>query len=138
MAEQVPTVAVGETVKATVEHLAPYGAFVRLENGQKAMIHISEISHNFVKDIEEVLQVGQEITAKVVKIDEKKRIDLSIKALQVREQRPRRHEEEFEKKLANFIKFSDEKFADINTKSKAPHGTRRRTGHSTGRSACGK
>ena len=126
-----PAVSVGETVSGTVEHVAPYGAFVRHESGQKAMVHISELSHNYVKKVEDVLEQGKNITAKVIKIDDKGRIDLSIKALQVREVRPPVHrEEDFEKKLTNFLKFSDEKIADLNSKCKDPRGTKRRAGGS--------
>ena len=114
-----PAVSVGETVSGTVEHVAPYGAFVRLESGQKAMVHISELSHNYVKKVEDVLEQGKNITAKVIKIDDKGRIDLSIKALQVREVRPPVHRE-----------FSDEKIADLNSKCKDPRGTKRRAGGS--------
>ena len=126
-----PAVSVGETVSGTVEHIAPYGAFVRLESGQKAMVHISELSHNYVKKVEDVLEQGQKVTAKVIKIDDKGRIDLSIKAMKVREVRPpARREEDFEKKLAGLMKFSDEKIADLNSKSKDPRGTKRRSGNS--------
>lgn len=120
---------VGDILSGTIEHMAPYGVFVRLESGQKAMVHISELSHNYVKKVEDVVEAGQKITAKVIKIDEKGRIDLSIKALQVKETRPPvQREDDFEKKLANFIKFSDEKIADLNNKSKDPRGTKKRTG----------
>lgn len=129
MAESNPAaVGVGDVVTGTVEHIAQYGAFVRLENGQKAMIHISELSHNFVKKVEDVLSVSQKVTAKVIKIDEKNRIDLSIKAMQVRESRPVRREEDFEKKLTNFMKLSDEKIADLNSKMKDTRGKRRGPG----------
>ena len=77
-------VSVGDVLNGTVEHVAAYGAFIRLDSGQKAMVHISELSHNYVKKVEDVLEVGQKITAKVIKIDDKGRIDLSIKALQVK------------------------------------------------------
>ncbi len=120
-------VSVGEVLTGTVEHIAPYGAFIRLDNGQKAMIHISELSHNFVKKVEDVLSPSQQITAKVIKIDDKGRIDLSIKALQMRESRPVRREEDFEKKLTSFMKQSDEKIADLNSKVKDARGARRRT-----------
>jgi S1 RNA binding domain protein len=123
-----PVVGVGDVLTGTVEHIAPYGAFIRLEGGQKAMIHISELSYNFVKKVEDVLAPSQEITAKVIKIDEKGRIDLSIKALQVREQRPVRREEDFEKKLTSFMKQSDEKIADLNNKVKDSRGGKRRPG----------
>ena len=127
-----PAVSVGETVSGTVEHVAPYGAFVRLESGQKAMVHISELSYNYVKKVKGVLEQGKKITAKVIKIDDKGRIDLSIKALQVKEVRPPVHrEEDFEKKLTNFLKFSDEKIADLNSKCKYPRGTKRRAGGGT-------
>jgi S1 RNA binding domain protein len=118
-------ISIGDVVSGTVEHIAPYGAFVRLDNGQKAMIHISELSHNFVKKVEDVLALSQPVTAKVIKIDDKGRIDLSIKAMLVREQRPARREEDFEKKLTSFMKHSDEKIADLNSKVKDSRGKRR-------------
>ena len=127
------SVSVGDVLSGTVEHVAAYGAFVRLASGQKAMVHISELSHNYVKKVEDVLEVGQKVTAKVIKIDDKGRIDLSIKALQVKEpQRPVRREEDFEKKLTNFLKFSDEKIADLNSKCKDPRSAKRRTGSGGG------
>ena len=121
------SVNVGDLLSGTVEHIAPYGAFIRLESGQKAMVHISELSHNFVKKVEDVLTVAEKVTAKVIKIDEKGRIDLSIKALQVREpQRPVKREEDFEKKLTTFLKSSDEKIADLNNKTKDPRASKKR------------
>lgn len=122
----VSAVSVGDVLTGTVEHIAPYGAFIRLDNGQKAMIHISELSYNFVKKVEDVLEMSQQITAKVIKIDDKGRIDLSIKALQVKEQRPVRREEDFEKRLTSFMKQSDEKIADLNSKMKDSRGSKRR------------
>lgn len=134
MVEKTPAtsqVSVGDVLTGTVEHVAPYGAFVRLESGQKAMVHISELSHNYVKKVEDVLEIGQKITAKVIKIDDKGRIDLSVKALQAKEPvRPVHKEEDFEKKLTNFLKFSDEKIADLNSKAKDPRSGKRRTGNS--------
>lgn len=131
MSEKAPEttpVGVGDVVSGTVEHLAAYGAFVRLESGQKAMIHISELSHNYVKKVEDFLEVGQKVTAKVIKIDDKGRIDLSIKATQVKEppQRSAPREDDFEKKLAGFMKTSDERIADLNSKTKDPRGTKKR------------
>ncbi len=121
------SVNVVDLLSGTVEHIAPYGAFIRLESGQKAMVHISELSHNFVKKVEDVLTVAEKVTAKVIKIDEKGRIDLSIKALQVREpQRPVKREEDFEKKLTTFLKASDEKIADLNNKTKDPRASKKR------------
>jgi S1 RNA binding domain protein len=119
---------IGDVLTGTVEHIAPYGAFVRLDNGQKAMVHISELSYNFVKNVGDVLTLSQQVTAKVIKIDDKGRIDLSIKALQVKEPKPVRREEDFEKKLTSFMKISDEKIADLNNKTKDARGAKRRSG----------
>jgi S1 RNA binding domain protein len=121
-------VSVGDVVKGTVERIVDYAAFVRLENGQRAMIHISQLSFNYVKNVGDVLTLSQQVTAKVINIDEKARIDLSIKALQAREPRPVRREEDFEKKLTSFMKQSEEKIADINSKAKDSRGGSRRPG----------
>jgi S1 RNA binding domain protein len=125
-------VKVGDIITGTVEHLAPYGAFVRLASGQKAMVHVSELSHRFVKKVEDVLELQQQVRAKVIKIDDKGRIDLSLKALE--KPAPQRHAGggssagpmDFEKKLTQFMKVSDQKIADLNTKNKDGHGGKRR------------
>jgi len=125
------TVNVGDTVTGTVEQIMPFGAFVRLSTGQKAMVHISELSHDFVKKVEDVVSLKQEIRAKVVKIDERGRIDLSIKRLQPRPDRQRQGRsnggaDDFEKKLASFLKTSDQKISDLNKKAKDGRGSRGR------------
>ncbi len=123
---QTSEIKVGETVTGTVEQILPYGAFVRLASGQKAMVHISELAHSFVKKVEDVLQKDQEIKARIIKIDERGRIDLSIKQLQPRPQRPQKNAtgsgDDFEKKLASFMKASDQKFSDLNKKAKDSRG----------------
>ncbi|MDR0764586.1 MAG: S1 RNA-binding domain-containing protein [Synergistaceae bacterium] len=127
-AANAPAVSVGDVVTGTVEHIANYGAFVRLKNGQKAMIHVSELSYNFVKNVGDVLTLSQQVTARVIKIDDRGRVDLSIKALQMKEPKPVRREEEFEKKLTFFMKQSDEKIADLNSKIKDSRGGKRHPG----------
>ena len=120
-----PDLATGDVVTGIVEQIMPYGAFVRLQNGQKAMIHISQLSHKFIKSIDAVLQPQQEIKAKVVKIDERGRIDLSLKAMEEppafsAPRTPRfvpsggssastGNSDDFEKKLSSFMKVSEEK-----------------------------
>ena len=87
---------VGEIVDCTVEQIQPYGAFVRIaKTGRKGMIHISELSYNFVKNITDVLNISDKIQAKVIRIDERGRVDLSLKQTQEppqRQQRPARFE----------------------------------------------
>jgi S1 RNA binding domain protein len=127
------TVNVGDIVTGTVEQITPFGAFVRLSTGQKAMVHISELSHDFVKKVEDVVSLKQEIRAKVVKIDERGRIDLSIKRLQPKPDRDRSRQQrdgggadDFEKKLASFLKTSDQKISDLNKKAKDGRGSKGR------------
>jgi small subunit ribosomal protein S1 len=74
---------VGSIVKGTVSRLAKFGAFVKLAPGIEGLVHISEISHQRVNNIANVLREGQEVDVKVVTLDvENQRIGLSIKALQ--------------------------------------------------------
>jgi S1 RNA binding domain protein len=128
---------IGEIADCKVEQVMPYGAFVRLSNGKRGMIHISELSHKFVKQVTDVLQVDQEIKAKVIKIDEKGRIDLSLKQLQSKSARDRDNrgssqpvnkEENFEKKLSDFMKQSETKITDLNNRTNSS-----RSGHKKGK-----
>ena len=82
---------VGEIVDCTVEQIMPYGAFVRItKTGRKGMIHISELSYSFVKNIADILNIQDKIQAKVIRIDERGRVDLSLKQTQEPPQRPPR------------------------------------------------
>ncbi|MCQ2555479.1 MAG: bifunctional 4-hydroxy-3-methylbut-2-enyl diphosphate reductase/30S ribosomal protein S1 [Clostridia bacterium] len=73
--------AVGQEVCGKVVQIKDYGAFVELEPGLDGLVHISEVAHKRVDNISDELKVGQEVTAKILEIDEeKKRISLSIKA----------------------------------------------------------
>jgi len=120
---------IGDVVEGTVEQIVPYGVFVRLENGKRAMIHISELSRGYVKKVEDVMELNQKVKAKVIKIDERGRIDLSIKKLQEENARPVRATspaEDFEKKLASFLKASEEKMMDLSKKTKDGKGSRSR------------
>ena len=126
---QITEVKVGDIVTGTVEQILPYGAFVRLPTGQKAMIHISDLAHEYVKKVEDILRTQQEVKAKVLKIDERGRIDLSLKQLQARPERPRQQRgasspagDDFERKLASFLKASDQKLSDLNKKNKEGSG----------------
>ena len=74
--------AVGNTVTGKVVRLAPFGAFVELEDGVDGLVHISQIAWERVEKVEDALRVGQEVSAKVLELDlENKRISLSIKEL---------------------------------------------------------
>jgi len=73
---------IGKSYTGRVTSLANFGAFVNI-NGADGLVHLSEISWERVKHPNEVLEVGQEVTVKVISIDEdKKRIGLSLRQLQ--------------------------------------------------------
>ncbi|MDD3155233.1 MAG: 30S ribosomal protein S1 [Victivallaceae bacterium] len=73
---------VGDVVKGKVSKIAAFGAFVELSNKIDGLIHISQISHDRVEKVKDVLSVGSEVEARVIKVDsEERRIGLSIKAL---------------------------------------------------------
>jgi len=126
------SVRVGDLVECVVEQIMTYGAFVRLSTGQKGMVHISELSFNFVKKVEDVLALRQNIKARVVKIDEKGRIDLSLKKAEERTiiQVPitKEDKDSFEKKMASFLKLSESKIADLNNKLSSPRSGKKRPG----------
>jgi S1 RNA binding domain protein len=136
------TLAVGDEVEGTVEHITAYGAFVRLSTGQKAMIHISELSHEYVQKVEDILEKEQNVKAKIIKIDEKGRIDLSLKVLQAKASfspppsrgagKAKSSPDDFEKQLTTFLKRSEEKNAEIAAKNKGKSGGRRRGGGAKG------
>lgn len=74
--------AVGDTVTGTVARMTDFGAFVELEEGVDALLHVSQISKEHIEKPADVLSIGQEVTAKVVDFNEAdKKISLSIKAL---------------------------------------------------------
>jgi general stress protein 13 len=72
---------VGSIVKGKVTGIQPYGVFVALDEETQGLVHISEIAHGFVKDIHEHVKIGDEVTVKILSVDEKaNKISLSIKA----------------------------------------------------------
>lgn len=72
-------ITVGSILEGTVKTITKFGAFVVLPGGRSGLVHISEISHSYVNDVKDHLQEGQEVSVKVVGIDEAGRINLSIK-----------------------------------------------------------
>ena len=72
---------IGDVVKGKISKLTSYGAFVELEHGIDGLVHISQVAEEHVEKIKDVLKIGQEVTARVIKIDrDERRIGLSIKA----------------------------------------------------------
>lgn len=87
--------AVGTEVTGKVMRMADFGAFVELEPGIDALLHVSQISKDHVEKPSDVLKVGDEVTAKVVDFNlEDKRISISIKALLAPEETEAKTEED--------------------------------------------
>ena len=77
---------VGMVVKGKVSKVASFGAFVELEDGVDGLVHISQISDQRIEKVKDALDVGQEVEARVVKVDRgERRIGLSIRAMSMTE-----------------------------------------------------
>ena len=73
---------VGGTVRGKVTGIQPYGAFIALSDDKQGLVHISEITNGYVKNIHDYLNVGDEISVKVLAIEEESgKISLSLKAV---------------------------------------------------------
>ncbi len=85
----------GDIVKGLVSKIASFGAFIELEEGVDGLVHISQISDGHVNKVQDALQVGQEVEARIVRIDrDERRIGLSIKAVSLPEEEFRMKQEE--------------------------------------------
>jgi len=72
-------VEVGRIYLAKVKRIMPFGAFCEIAPRKEGLVHVSELSEKFTKNVEEVVKVGDEIKVKVIGIDELGRINLSKK-----------------------------------------------------------
>ena len=118
---------IGDVVKGKVSTITSFGAFLSFEGGT-GLVHISEISTSYVKDVHDFLKVGDEVEAKIITIDEKGKIGLSVKKLQ--QQRAAESNassappaeyfstsapknQSFEEMMSKFKSISDDKFSDL-------------------------
>lgn len=82
------TVQIGDVIDVTITGIQPYGAFASLPDKTSGLIHISEISDKFVRDVENFVHVGEIIRVKVIDIDnETNQAKLSLKAMQTLKKR---------------------------------------------------
>ena len=84
---------IGSVYEGIVTGLTKFGAFVKLENGITGMVHISEVSSDYINDISEHLAEGDKVKVKVIEINEKGKASLSIKKALPEPEKPK-----FEKK----------------------------------------
>lgn len=141
---------IGGIYKGKVTGLTTFGAFVKMENGESGMVHISEVAPVFVKEIKDFLTEGQDVTVKVLAVNENNKIRLSIKqaaenAAPAREERKRppiqapqerggrRRQEKnaggaqsFEDMMAKFKQDSEEKMSVLRRSADVPSRPRRK------------
>jgi len=88
---------IGDLVKGKVTKLASFGAFVQLQDDIDGLVHISQLSEDHIAKVKDVLKVGQEVEARVIKVDKvERRIGLSIKAANYSEEQLRKEVESFD------------------------------------------
>ena len=137
---------VGAIVEGEVSGITNFGAFVQLPEGKVGLIHISEVSNVYVKDGHDFLKEHDIVKVKVLSIDERGKIGLSIKQLtphpapQPKPQRPQVENRErrgprpqvakvapvlsFEDKLSKFLKDSDDRMLDLKRNTESKRGGR--------------
>ena len=88
---------VGDLVKGTVAKIASFGAFIQLQDDIDGLVHISQLSEDHVNRVKDIIKVGQEVEARVIKVDKvERRIGLSIKAASYDEEQLKRETAAFE------------------------------------------
>jgi S1 RNA binding domain protein len=142
-------VCVGAILEGVVTGITNFGAFVELPGGVTGLVHISEVADTYVKDVKDYLKEKDKIKVKVINIDAKGKIGLSIKQAcvtadtvsksngdfardrargpkfnSVGRPGPSRTGESFEDKLAKFLKESDEKQLEFRRSTDAKRGGR--------------
>lgn len=123
------SIEVGDVLEGKVSGITKFGAFIDFEGGASALLHISEISNDYVKNVEDYLSVGDSLKVKVLSTDNGK-ISVSKRALEIVEKKPKNLPEEFVSKreteeldmsfedmMSRFLKDSNEKITDINSRN---------------------
>lgn len=132
------SVKVGEIVEGKVTGIANFGAFVEIGNGKTGLVHISEMSNNYVKEVGNYVKEGQTVKVKILGINNKGKIELSMKQAEQNARPadsfvPKREnftvsnnyssknnssKNNFEEMMSKFKKLSDEKMKEFGNKTK--------------------
>jgi len=116
----------GQIVNGKIVKITPFGAFVELPNRQRGLIHISEISREYVKKIEDYVKVGETVKVKVLSKNQKGNYDLSLKQVEAPPRASKLSKESFEDKLAKFLKDSEERQLEIKKSVDAKRGIKQK------------
>src|SRR5690554_5940898 len=133
------SIEVGKKLQGKVTGITNFGAFVELPEGKTGLVHISEVADNYVKDINEFLNVGDEVLVKVLNVESDGKIGLSIrkaKEAPPSERRPQKRGPRkennnrpqrtmsFEDKMSRFLKDSEERLSSLKRNTEAKRGGR--------------
>ena len=112
-------VTVGKVVEGTITGITNFGAFVKLPEGESGLVHISEISDDYVKRVADYLKKDQKVKVKILSVSQDGKISLSIRQAKPKTNKPMeidwsKNDEKqrymsFEDKLSKFLKESSEK-----------------------------
>lgn len=126
---------IGSIVEGKITEIKPFGAFVALDDQTQGLVHISQISHEFVKNIHDIVSIGDAVKVKVLSIDpNSKKISLSMREAQpappprqYNNTKPASKNQEqlkpqppatLEDKLKDWLKQSNERQAALNKRSR--------------------
>ncbi len=132
-------VLVGNVVEGTVTGITNFGAFIQLPEGKTGLVHISEISHDYVNNVSDYLKKDQAVKVKILSISDEGKISLSIRQAEPKKSTTKPVEIDwnktddkqkfmsFEDKMAKFLKDSSEKQEQLKKKeTKKGFGSRSR------------
>lgn len=131
---------IGEIFDGKVTAVMKYGCFVAFGDKLSGMVHISEVSNEFISDINDVIKIGDDVRIKVLKIDENSKISLSIKKTEPKIFKKReedfhytpkkksinQNDLNFEDKLKMFMTNSQERLTDVKHNKEKKTGVRRK------------
>ncbi|MDA8442573.1 MAG: S1 RNA-binding domain-containing protein [Peptococcaceae bacterium] len=121
-------IAVGSVVEGVVTGITNFGAFIELPDKTTGLVHISEVADAYVKDVKDYLKEQDKVKVKVINIDDKGKIGLSIKQAnpsfrsQTRERRA--PSISFEDKMTKFLKDSEERQLEFKRATESKRGGR--------------
>ena len=121
-------VSVGAILEGTVTGITNFGAFIQLPEGKSGLVHISEISHDYVKEVSDYVKKGEKVKVKVLSITSDNKISLSMRQAKPKTSQPAeldfgsedsgQRNMSFEDKLNSFLKDSNDKIDQL--KSREP------------------
>ncbi|WP_031516489.1 S1 RNA-binding domain-containing protein [Desulfofalx alkaliphila] len=124
------TIALGKVVEGVVTGITSFGAFVQLPGNKTGLVHISEIADEYVRDVNDFLKVNDRVSVKVLSVDDKGKIGLSIKRTKPKPTsaggygRSKKQEMSFEDKMTKFLKESEERQQQLRRSTENKRGFR--------------